>query len=81
MSLNVQASWRKFGRAVVMNDCGKIMLVRHTSTCGGQFPGDGVESNETVENALTRKLKEETGLKLVGIPHLHDIFDNREVSM
>lgn len=44
------------------------------------IPSGGVEPNETVETALARELEEETGLELVGMPNLHGIFLNREVS-
>ena len=67
-------------RAVVMNDNGEVLLVRHRYTSGWHFPGGGVEPNEAAERALARELEEETGLRLVGMPKLHGVFFNYSVS-
>lgn len=67
-------------RAVVQSPEGKFLLVRHTYTPGWHFPGGGVESCETTEDALARELKQETGLIVVGRPSLHGVFFNRRVS-
>ena len=67
-------------RAVVINVNGEVLLVRHRYTDGWHFPGGGVEPNETVERALARELKEETGLTLVGRPMLNGVFFNHAVS-
>lgn len=67
-------------RAVVINENGKVLLVRHTYTPGWHFPGGGVELNETAEEALAKELRQETGLQLVGRPRLHGIFLNSAVS-
>ncbi|MBX7460390.1 NUDIX domain-containing protein [Qipengyuania huizhouensis] len=67
-------------RAVVVNEGGEVLLVRHTYTSGWHFPGGGVEPNEIVEDALARELKQETGLQLISSPKLHGIFFNHAVS-
>ncbi len=67
-------------RAVVRNDDGKFLLVRHTYTPGWHFPGGGVERNETIEYALGKELFQETGLRLKGRPVLHGAFFNADVS-
>lgn len=67
-------------RAVVRDESGKVLLVRHTYTPGWHFPGGGVEVNETAEEALAKELQQETGLLLVGRPRLHGIFLNSAVS-
>lgn len=67
-------------RAVVRSDDGKFLLVRHTYTPGWHFPGGGVERGETAAGALSKELRQETGLSLVGTPQLHGIFFNAGVS-
>jgi ADP-ribose pyrophosphatase YjhB (NUDIX family) len=67
-------------RAIVRSDDGKFLLVRHTYTPGWHFPGGGVERGETTEQALSKELLQETGLKLVGKAVLHGVFHNHGVS-
>lgn len=67
-------------RAVIRSDDGRFLLVRHTYTAGWHFPGGGVEKGETVEEALCKELRQETGLALVATPRLHAIFLNADVS-
>lgn len=67
-------------RAVVRDENGRVLLVRHTYTPGWHFPGGGVEVNEAAEEALAKELRQETGLHLVGRPRLHGIFLNSAVS-
>lgn len=67
-------------RAVVISTEGKILLVRHSYTPGWHFPGGGVETGESAENALSKELWQETGLTLVGKPRLLSIDFNSSVS-
>lgn len=67
-------------RAVVRSYDGKFLLVRHTYTRGWHFPGGGVERGETASDALSKELRQETGLALTGSPQLHGIFFNAGVS-
>ena len=67
-------------RAVVRSSDGKFLLVRHTYTPGWHFPGGGVESGQTIEEALAKELQQETGLLLIDTPKLHGVFFNRQVS-
>lgn len=67
-------------RAVIRNENGEFLLVRHTYTPGWHFPGGGVEKGETVLQALRKEVEQETGLKIVGKPRLHGIFHNSHVS-
>lgn len=67
-------------RAVVLNDRNEVFLLRHTYTPGWQFPGGGVETGETLMQALTRELAEEALIVLAGPAALHGVFFNCGVS-
>ncbi|MBL4731393.1 MAG: NUDIX domain-containing protein [Rhizobiaceae bacterium] len=60
-------------RALVQDDDGRILLVKHTYVAGWHMPGGGVEAGETLEEALAKELREEANLvpecasKLVGL--------------
>jgi mutator protein MutT len=70
-------------RGVVENDAGHILLVRHTYVAGWHFPGGGVNTGETAQQALFREIREETGilpdapLQLLGI-YLNSSFHRRD---
>lgn len=51
--------------AVVTNDKGEVLLVRHTYRKGWFLPGGGVKRGESIEQALRRELFEEVGIKLL----------------
>lgn len=56
-----QLVFRPSAYAVVINN-GKVLLSKQYGQYG--FPGGGVEINETIENAVIREVKEETGLEV-----------------
>lgn len=60
----------------VINDEGKILLIRHTYRPGWHFPGGGVEKNETIEQALKREIHEEARIELTGPPELFGVYAN-----
>jgi 8-oxo-dGTP pyrophosphatase MutT (NUDIX family) len=67
-------------RAIVRDQEGRFLLVRHSYTPGWHFPGGGVEKGETVLSSLRNELLQETGLQLKGTPILHGVFYNSEIS-
>ena len=67
-------------RAVVIDEKGRVLLVKHSYVRGWQLPGGGVEAGETVREALARELREEANLELTAAAQLHGIFFNQRVS-
>lgn len=67
-------------QAVVINQGGEILLIRHTYVRGWHLPGGGVERHEALPDALRRELAEEAGIQTRGDPQLHGIFSNFERS-
>ena len=67
-------------RAVVIDPQGRIFLVKHSYVSGWHLPGGGVETGETVQDALARELLEEGGITALEPPALHGIFFNGRVS-
>jgi ADP-ribose pyrophosphatase YjhB (NUDIX family) len=67
-------------RGLVLDDSGRIFLVKHTYVRGWHLPGGGVEPGETLLDALGRELKEEGNIELVEEPALHAVYFNKRVS-
>lgn len=67
-------------QACVLDAQNRVFLVRHTYVSGWHFPGGGVETGETVMEALTRELFEEGNITLTAPPKLLGIFFNGRIS-
>ena len=67
-------------RAAIFDSQERVFLVRHSYVRGWYLPGGGVESGETLADALARELQEEGGIVLDGPAELFGVYLNREAS-
>jgi ADP-ribose pyrophosphatase YjhB (NUDIX family) len=64
-------------RAVVIAPDGAIFLVKHSYLPGWHLPGGGVDSGETLRQAVARELAEEGNVTLTAEPELFGVYLNR----
>jgi 8-oxo-dGTP pyrophosphatase MutT (NUDIX family) len=67
-------------RGLVIDEAGRILLVKHSYVDGWHLPGGGVEAGETMLDALIRELAEEANIEPTAPPLLHGIFFNSRTS-
>ena len=67
-------------RALVIDEEGRIFLVKHSYVSGWHLPGGGVEAGETLGEALARELREEGNIEITAPPQLHGLFFNNRAS-
>jgi 8-oxo-dGTP pyrophosphatase MutT (NUDIX family) len=60
--------------ALVVDDEGRVLLVRHTYRDGWYLPGGGVRRLEPLDAALRRELREEVGVEPQAPPRLHGVY-------
>jgi 8-oxo-dGTP pyrophosphatase MutT (NUDIX family) len=63
-------------RALVIDESGRIFLVKHSYVSGWHLPGGGVEAGETMTQAVARELREEGNIDISEPPRLHGVFFN-----
>ena len=63
-------------RGLVTNEAGEVLLIQHTYVAGWYMPGGGLERGETAEQAITRELIEEAGVRLTERPQLLSLHSN-----
>lgn len=69
---------RTFGvRALLVDDAGRIALVRHQYVAGWYLPGGGVDKGESAKTAIRRELREEVGLSEVIVRRVQGVYHNR----
>ena len=67
-------------RALVIDEEGRVFLVKHSYVSGWHLPGGGVEAGETLTQALARELREEGNIEMTAPPQLHGVFFNNRAS-
>ena len=63
-------------RALVIDEEGRVFLVKHSYVSGWHLPGGGVDAGETISEALARELQEEGNIEMTTPPQLHGLFFN-----
>lgn len=63
--------------AIVEDDEGRILLVRHSYVAGWALPGGGVERGEPPEIAVLRELKEEVGIVSSASPEFLGLYSRK----
>jgi mutator protein MutT len=53
-------------RAIIRDQDGAVLLIRHSYVGGWHFPGGGVDRGETVHQAMAREVREEVGVEVTG---------------
>lgn len=67
-------------RGLVFDARGRVFLVEHSYIPGWHLPGGGVETGESLVAALTRELREEGNIELIGPPELYGMYWNRRIA-
>lgn len=66
--------------AVVVNDEGKVLVIKRRDTGAWQIPGGVLELDETVEDGLRREVREETGLDIEPV-RLTGVYKNMKLGV
>jgi len=63
-------------RTAVIDEQGRVLLIKASYVKGWQLPGGGVDGGETLREAAIRELKEEACVEPLDGLQLHGIFSN-----
>lgn len=63
-------------RAIVLDDAGGVVLVKHGYIEGWHLPGGGVDRGENTITAVRREIAEETGVRPRDTPELFGVYSN-----
>ena len=66
-------------RAIIKNEQGQVLLVKHAYSEGWHLPGGGVQPGETCDLAMRRELAEEVGIEPISLT-LAQVIQNSTVS-
>lgn len=66
-----------FGALALVEQEGKVVLVRHSYAAGWHLPGGGVKRGEPPEKAVLRELTEELGLTWASKPEFIGIYTRK----
>ena len=61
-------------RALIRDQSGAVLLIRHSYVGGWHMPGGGVGRGETVHQAMAREVREEVGLEVVGTARMLGLY-------
>lgn len=68
---------RRAARAVVTNDRGQVALMHFTKIGLYKLPGGGIDEGESIESALHREVREESGYEIADIRELAVVEEDR----
>ena len=61
-------------RAIIVDEAGRVLLIRHSYVGGWHLPGGGVARGETMHQAMVREVREETGLEVTAPGRLLGLY-------
>ncbi len=68
---------RRAARAVLRDPEGRMAVMHFTVTGSYKLPGGGIDEGESIEAALGREIREETGYEITGVRELGVVEEDR----